>query len=104
MIYDPQPIPTNGIELPESLTPLIEKLAESVHDNWANCRRRQRFAIVRIDQGWTYGQIRDDNVKTHPALVPYAELSESEKDIDRRIVVQTLKSIYAFGYDIVRVS
>ena len=95
MIYDPQPILTNGIELPESLTPLIEKLAESVHDNWA---------IVRIDQGWTYGQIRDDNVKTHPALVPYAELSESEKDVDRRIVVQTLKSIYAFGYDIVRVS
>jgi hypothetical protein len=42
MMYNPQPIKTENIELPKFLDALIEKLAESVHDNWA---------IARIDQG-----------------------------------------------------
>jgi hypothetical protein len=103
-MYDPQPIPTNHIELPESLAPLVEKLAESIHDNWANCRRRQPFAIAWFNQGWSYGAIWDDEKKTHPGLIAYAELSQEQKDIDRRFALKLLKSIYAFGYDISHVS
>lgn len=34
--------------------------------------------------------------------MPYSELSESEKDYDRKTVTEVLKTIIAFGYDIKR--
>jgi serine phosphatase RsbU (regulator of sigma subunit) len=36
--------------------------------------------------GWTYGIKRDNKVKTHPGLIPYHELPESEKEKDRELV------------------
>jgi hypothetical protein len=36
--------------------------------------------------------------KTHPCLVPYEELPESEKEYDRRTSVETLKFILAQGF------
>ena len=40
--------------------------------------------------------------KTHPDLVPYAELAESEKDYDRKTAVETLRAILKLGYRIER--
>lgn len=91
MTYEPRPIPTAGVELGADLEELVEKLAESNHDHWS----RQR-----IDEGWTYGEERDDGRKTHPDLVPYAELPESEKEYDRTSVFETLKAIVRLGYEI----
>lgn len=34
-MYTPQPIDTKSIELSEELKELTEKLAENVHENWA---------------------------------------------------------------------
>ena len=51
-----------------------EKLAIAEHDRW--CR-------VRTRQGWTYGPVRDDVAKLHPDLVPWAELDEPRRQIDR---------------------
>lgn len=90
--YVPAPISTRGITLPVELDTLIEKLAENNHDHWA----RQR-----IEDGWTYGSRRDDDLKTHPDLVPYADVPESEKEYDRISVVETLKVILSLGYQIV---
>lgn len=92
MPYTPEPIPTDTVELPEELAGLTERLAEHIHDVWA-----QR----RIDEGWTYGAQRDDEAKTHPGLVPYAELSESEKEYDRETALEALRAILALGYCIV---
>ena len=92
MTYRPTPLSTDDIELPEALTPLVERLAEHVHDTWA-----QR----RIEEGWTYGPERDDDAKTHPGLVPYEELSEAEKDYDRQTALETLKAVRVLGYAIV---
>jgi len=89
--YSPQPLDTSDIALPESLTPLIEALAENVHDTWAK---------GRLDAGWTYGPVRDDARKQHPCLVPYADLPESEKSYDRDTAVSTLKFICKMGYRI----
>ena len=89
--YAPHPIDTSDITLPESLTPLIEALAENVHDTWAK---------GRMDDGWTYGPVRDDAKKQHPCLVPYADLSESEKAYDRDTAISTLKLICKMGYRI----
>jgi len=91
MEYTPQPLDTSDVTLPESLTPLIEALAENVHDTWAK---------GRMDTGWTYGPVRDDAKKRHPCLVPYGELPESEKAYDRDTAISTLKLICKMGYEI----
>ncbi len=46
--------------------------------------------------GWRYSEKRDNSNKTHPGLVEYDELDESEKDKDRELV----KLIPAFLKDI----
>ena len=89
--YCPHPLDTSDIILPESLAPLIEALAENVHDTWAK---------GRMDAGWTFGPVRDDAKKQHPCLVPYSELPESEKAYDRETAVSTLKFICKNGYAI----
>ena len=90
-MYKPNPIDTSKIELPEDLLELTEKIAENVHENWA---------VGRIAEGWTYGEARDDKKKTTPCLVPYSELTDSEKEYDRVTAIQTLKLIVALGYKI----
>ena len=90
-MYTPTPIDTTGISLPEELLSLREQIAKNVHEAWAK---------GRIDDGWSYGEKRDDANKKHPCLVPYDELPESEKDYDRRTAFETLKLVIALGYEI----
>ena len=90
-MYKPNPIDISKIELPDNLLELTEKIAENVHENWS---------VGRIADGWTYGETRDDEKKTTPCLVPYAELTDSEKEYDRVTAIQTLKMIVALGYKI----
>jgi len=93
MTYQPKPIATDNITLPQELEDLLECLAENTHDNWA---------LQRLKDGWTYGRKRNDEKKKHPCLVPYAELPESEKEYDRRTAIETLKAIIVLGYTIVK--
>ncbi len=90
-MYTPKPVDTDNIVLSEDLLILTEKIAENVHDLWAQ---------NRISQGWKYGEKRDDELKTTPCLVPYSELSEEEKVYDRETALGTLKLIVALGYNI----
>jgi hypothetical protein len=92
MSYQPQPIPTDDVELPPALLPLIERLAENAHDLWA---------AQRLAQGWRFGPHRDDAQKLHPCLVAYAAMPESEKEYDRIAAVGTLKAILKLGYRMV---
>lgn len=91
MSYNPNSIDLSDVTLDSSLESLVEALAENVHDTWAK---------GRIDEGWTYGPVRDDVKKHHPCLVPYGELSESEKEYDRNTAISTLKFIVKKGYAI----
>lgn len=34
-----------------------------------------------MNDGWTYGELRDDAGKHHPCLVPYDELNETERNM-----------------------
>ena len=90
-MYTPKPVDTSEVKLPAELLELTEKIASNVHDHWA---------IERIAQGWTYGQSRDDVLKTNPCLVPYDELTETEKQYDRDTALGTLKLIIKLGYKI----
>lgn len=89
--YLPQPIDTDDVKLPEELLPLVEKMAKNVHEVWA---------ASRIEQGWTWGEERNDQRKTHPCLVPYEQLPEEEKDYDRNTALGTLKLIIKLGFKI----
>jgi hypothetical protein len=91
MTYQPRPIDTSSVTLEPALDELIERLSASVHDHWA---------LQRMKQGWRHGPARDDVAKTHPDLVPYEELPESEKQYDRTTAMETLKAIVALGYKI----
>lgn len=89
--YQPKPLDTSTVELPDNLVQLTEKLAENAHDHWA---------LRRIQEGWTLGEERNDKAKEHPDLRPYHELPESEKEYDRQTTMETLKAIVALGYRI----
>ena len=91
--YIPQPIDTDDINLPLELQNLVEQVARNVHEVWAKSR---------MSQGWTYGQKRDDVLKTHPCLVPYDNLTEVEKQYDRDTAVGTIKFIIKMGFNILK--
>ncbi len=90
-MYKPNPIDTKDVKLPQELLELTEKIAENVHDIWAQ---------GRIAEGWTYGEKRDDFKKTTPCLVAYSQLPENEKEYDRNTAISTLKLIVALGYKV----
>lgn len=85
------PIDTSHVRLGDDITELAEKLAENAHKVWA---------ATRIADGWTKGPKRDDDKKHHPGLVPYEELSEGEKEYDRKLAVETIKLVMALGFEI----
>lgn len=89
--FIPKPIDTSDIHLPKELEALVEQMSKNVHNVWAK---------ARIQQGWTYGEQRNDALKTHPCLVPYEELPDEEKEYDRNTSVSTLKLILKLGFRI----
>jgi voltage-gated potassium channel Kch len=72
---------------------VVERLAIAEHDRWM--RRRQR-------QGWTHGPVRDEARRHHPDLLPWAELSEDVRQIDRDRVTAIEPLLDAVRYRIVR--
>lgn len=89
--YQPRPVDTSRVELTPELQLLGEMLAKNTHENWS---------AQRLADGWGWGPERDDERKLHPCLVPYEELTEEEKDYDRRTAWETLKVLLAMGFDI----
>lgn len=92
-MYTPKPIDTKNISLSKDIMELSEILAKNTHEVWAS---------GRIADGWSYGNVRDDVKKQHPCLIPYEELSESEKNYDRTTAMETLKVIINLGFSIKR--
>lgn len=90
--YNPQPINVEDIDLDANLEDLTEAIAENAHDIWAR---------VRMDEGWTYGPVRNDELKQHPDLVPYSQLPNSEKEYDRIMAMNTLRLVRRLGFDII---
>lgn len=87
--YTPNPIDTQGVELPVELLHLVEEMAKNVHEAWAQ---------NRMNDGWTYGPVRDDTKKETPCMVAYEDLPENEKEYDRATSQETLKLILKLGF------
>ena len=92
-MYTPKPINTDDVVLSEDILELGELISKNTHEVWSQ---------NRINDGWVYGETRDDAQKRHPCLVPYEALPESEKDYDRSTSLQTLKLIVKLGYQITK--
>ena len=88
MTYQPAPIDNSHIELRAEVQKLVEMLARNNHELWAK---------GRMAEGWTFGDVKDGAKKTTPLLVPYEDLPESEKEYDRQMAVEALKTIVALG-------
>lgn len=91
--YVPAPVDTRAVEIPRELAELAEMLSKNTHEVWAR---------TRLEQGWRWGETRDDARKLHPCLIPYEELSEDEKAFDRNTALETIRLILALGFRISR--
>ena len=91
--YTPSPLDTTNVELPQELLNLAEEIAKNVHEVWSQ---------NRMNEGWVYGPVRNDEKRETPCLVPYEELPEEEKAYDRNTAFSTLRLIVSLGFDIVR--
>lgn len=76
----------SGVQLSKELLDDIEVIAKSVHDEW----QRQR-----TQTGWGFESEQDED---HPAFIPYEELPETEKEVDRATVRQTIRMLHYLGY------
>ena len=90
--YKPNPMDTSDVMLSDEILKLAEDLARNTHEIWAK---------GRVQDGWIYGEERNDEKKHHPCLVPYEALAEEEKEYDRRTSMETLKVIIKMGFQIV---
>ena len=92
-MYIPKPINTDDVILSDDILELSELIAENTHEVWSK---------RRIEEGWTYGDERNDEKKNHPCLIPYSELPDSEKEYDRNTSLETLRLIMKLGYKITK--
>lgn len=73
--YNPLPEDVSDVFLPENILSLVEALAENVHETWAR---------GRIDDGWRYGNVRNDIEKLHPCPSPILNFQKG-----RKIMIET---------------
>jgi hypothetical protein len=71
----------------------LERLAEAAHKVWMEGKLRD---------GWKWGPETDKEKKIHSCLVPYDQLSESDKESDRDMVRGIPSILSAAGYKMVR--
>uniref|UniRef100_A0A668AWW8 Uncharacterized protein n=1 Tax=Myripristis murdjan TaxID=586833 RepID=A0A668AWW8_9TELE len=90
--FTPTPVDTSQIVLPPHLERIREKLAENIHELWV---------MNKIELGWTYGAVRDDNKRQHPCLVEFSKLPEQERSYNLQMSLETLK--YATHYRCFRI-
>ena len=58
-------------------------MSRELHGSWVKFKR---------ERGWTYGPVKDSELKTHPCMLPYDELPQAQRDKDRvfRMIVRAM--------------
>ncbi|XP_053702100.1 ryanodine receptor 3-like isoform X3 [Synchiropus splendidus] len=93
-LFLPTPVETSQVVMPTYLEKVRDKLAENIHELWG---------MNKIELGWSYGKIRDDNKRQHPCLVDFSKLPETEKNYNLQMSTETLKTLIALGCHVVHV-
>jgi RyR domain len=88
-------VPIHGVEAAQFdfTDDEIEILARMEHDRWVE---------ERLRSGWQYGSARDVRTRRSPYLVPWEELSEKIRDLDRETVHRLPRHAARTGQQIVR--
>ena len=89
--YTPFPINTTQVNITNELQTLIQKFSEHYHDSWAS---------KRMDAGWTFGDAKNVDSKTHNRLKPYNLLSEYEKEVYRAPIRDAIKAMLALEWHV----
>ena len=71
----------------------LETLAAVEHERWMQ---------EKLSDGWTYGPVRDDGKKIHPSILPFDQLSESEKEKDRNTIRDIPRVLSLIDFQIYR--
>ncbi|GAA6097331.1 ryanodine receptor 2 isoform X6 [Tachysurus ichikawai] len=91
--FNPQPVDTSNVNVPEKLDHFINKYAEHSHEKWS----MEKFA-----NGWVHGEQLCDASKIHPLLKTYKGLSDKDKEVYRWPIRETLKTMLSWGWSIER--
>uniref|UniRef100_UPI00358EA68B ryanodine receptor 2-like n=1 Tax=Myxine glutinosa TaxID=7769 RepID=UPI00358EA68B len=91
--FDPRPVDTISILIPEKFDGLTNKYAEHTHDKWA---------MEKLTADWTCSEILDEEAKTHPMLKPFKLFSEKEKETYRWPIKESIKTMLALSWMIER--
>jgi hypothetical protein len=73
----------------------IEWLARVEHERWM---------AQRVLNGWKFSPARDDAKKLHPDMVPYAQLAEDRKELDRAAVREVPGLLMQAGFGLRRIA
>lgn len=71
----------------------LEMLAEAEHDGWMESR---------IRNGWTYGEVRNDDQRIHDLIRPYRDLPDRQKEKDRDAVLHYPEIVSLAGFGLAR--
>jgi hypothetical protein len=52
----------------------------------ASIAEHEGWMLQKLAAGYRYGAVRDDNARVHPSLVPWEQLSEPVRELDRQRV------------------
>lgn len=80
------------VETIEPEAALMDQLAEREHDRWV---------AERLMSGWRPGPERNNELRVHPMIKPFADLSEAEVDKDReqvRAAIAILRALHPNGF------
>ncbi|KAF7261042.1 hypothetical protein EG68_01789 [Paragonimus skrjabini miyazakii] len=90
-VFVPRTVRTSHIQLPNNVEIVRDRLAENLHDMWS---------MRKIDQGWRYGERRDDQQKLHPCLTTFNKLPNQDRQYNVTLAYETLRTIVGLGYNI----
>ncbi|XP_077408297.1 ryanodine receptor 3 isoform X2 [Vanacampus margaritifer] len=93
--FIPTPVDTSQLVLPPHMDNIRDKLAENIHELWG---------MNKIELGWTFGKVRDDNKRQHPCLVDFAKLPDTERNYNLQMSSETLKTLMALGCHVAQVN
>ena len=78
MGWEMRPKGSAGEVVNEISSDMVETLAMFEHNEWMQ---------ERIETGWVYGKVKDVENMISPYLVPYKELTDEVKDLDRDVIL-----------------
>ena len=93
MGWEMRPIGSVGEKVEKISEDDIESLSIFEHDAWVN---------ERIGTGWVYGEVKDIEKKISPYILPYDELPEEIKELDRDTIRNIPELLERIGMNIYR--